>query len=246
MSWLSAFCGDRKAIFARKLADPRLRHRPQGKAKARKLRPGGCEQKIALVAIRVGRAVKRSPPAPVVAADDIVAGRQEVGAEVVGGVEQIGEFHVLVAGDAWDRRLAGDIGAGERLDDLPSKALLIIEHIVGNAQPGRDVPRVVDILPGATGALAMGGFAMVVELHRHADDIVALGGERGRGDRRIDAARHSHDNAGLRRRLAQAKAIQRRASGRGRGEGGSEHDSLTRPKCRTGDYVGLQARSASP
>ena len=88
---------------------------------------------------------------------------------------------------------------------------------MGNAEPGRDVPRVVDILPGATGALAMRRFAVVVELHRHADDVVALGGEHGRGDGRIDAARHRHDDAGLRRRLAQAKAIQRARGRAGRG-----------------------------
>ena len=209
--------GDHKAIFARELADPRLRHRPQGKPEARKLRAGGGEQEIALVAIRVGRPVKRPPPALVVAADDIVAGRQEVGAEVVGGGEQIGEFHVLVAGDARDRRLAGDIGAGERLDNLLSKALLVIEHVMGNAEPGRDITRVVDILPGATCALAMRGFAVVIELHRHADDIVAFSSKHRRGDRRVDAARHRHDDAGFGRRLAQAKAVERRRERAARG-----------------------------
>ena len=103
-----------------------------------------------------------------------MAGRQQVGAEVIGGVEQIGEFHVLVAGDAWHRGLAGDVGAGERLDYFLSKALLVVEHVMGNAEPRRDVPRVVDVLPGAARALAMGRFTVVVKLHRHADDVVAL------------------------------------------------------------------------
>ena len=47
---------------------------------------------------------------------------------------------------------------------------------MGNAEPRGDIARVVDILPGATRALAMRRLAVVVELHRHADDVVAFGG----------------------------------------------------------------------
>ena len=140
MSWLSAFSAIHQAKFARQFADPRLRHRPQRKPEASELGAGGGEQEIALVAIRVGGPVERPSPALVVAADDIVAGRQQVGAEVVRGGEQIGEFHVLVAGDAWHRGLAGDVGAGERLDHLLSKALLVIEHIMGNRRAARRRP----------------------------------------------------------------------------------------------------------
>ena len=244
MSWLSAFSAITRPIFARDLAHPRLGQRPQWKPEALKLRAGGSEQEIALVAIRVGRTEKRPPAAPVVTADDIVAGRQEVGAEVVGGGEQINEFHVLVAGDARDRGLAGDIGAGKRLDDLLPKPLLIVEHVMGNTEPRGDIARVVDILPGATRALAMRRFAVVVELHRHADDVVAFGGKHRRGDRRVDPARHRHDDAGVGRRLLQAEAIER--SSWGRREGGCKHDNLTRPNCRTTGYLGLPARSSKP
>ena len=49
--------------------------------------------------------------------------------------------------------------------------------------------------------------ALIVELHRHADDVVALFGEQRRGDRRIDAARHRHDDplAGTAHRRAGAR-----------------------------------------
>ena len=146
MSWLSAF-----SAFARPNLRASSRTRAFGivsqrKSQARELGARGGEQEIALVALGIGRPVKRSPAAPVVAADDIMAGRQQIGAEVVGGVEKIGEFHVLIAGDAWDRSFAGDIGSGERLDHLLAKALLVIEHIMGNAEPRRDVPRIVDVL----------------------------------------------------------------------------------------------------
>ena len=137
----------------------------------------------------------------VLAADDIMARRQQIGAEVVCGGVQIGEFHVLVAGHARDRGFAGDVGSGEGLDHLLTKALLVIEHIMRNAEPRGDVPRIVDVLPRAARALAMRRFAVVVELHRDADDVVALESEHRRHDGRIDPARHRDDDAGFGRGL---------------------------------------------
>ena len=137
-----------------------------------------------------------------------MAGRQHVGAEIPGRVEEIGEFDVLVAGDAGDRRLAGDIAARERLDHFFAKPRLIIEHIMGNAKLGGDVARVVDVLPGAAGALAMDRLAMVVKLQGDADHVIAFGGHERGDDGGIDAARHGDDDARVRRRLGEAKRIQ--------------------------------------
>ena len=53
---------------------------------------------------------------------------------------------------------------------------------MGNADALRHRARVVDVLPGATGAGAMRGRAVVVELQGDADDIVALRLEQRRGD----------------------------------------------------------------
>ncbi len=177
---------------------------------------GGGEQEIALVAIRVGGAIERLAALAVVARDHIVAGRQKVRAEVARRGEQVGEFHVLIAGDAGNRRLAGDIGAGEGLDHLLAEALLVVEHVMGNPQPRGDVAGVVDVLPGATGALAMGRLAMVVELHGHADHVIALVSQQRRDDGGIDAARHRHDNAGIRGRLVNSEAVGRAVTGRAR------------------------------
>jgi len=55
----------------------------------------------------------------------------------------------------------------------------------------------VNVLPGAARALAVRRFAVIVELHRHADDVVAFGREQRRRDRRIDAARHRDNDAGI-------------------------------------------------
>ena len=65
---------------------------------------------------------------------------------------------------------------------------------MGNAELGGDVAGVVDILAGAAGALAVGGRAMIVELERDADDVVALGLQQRSRSRGIDATRHGDDN----------------------------------------------------
>ena len=121
----------------------------------------------------------------------------------MGGIEEIGEFHVLIASDAWDRGFARNIGSGERLDHLLAKALFVIEHIMGDAEPRRDIARIVNILPRAAGALAVGRLAVIIELHGEADHVVAFGGEQRRRYGRVDPARHRDDDAGFGRGLVQ-------------------------------------------
>ena len=234
--------GVREAKFARQLPHPRLRHFAKRKPQARQLRARGGEQEIALVAIGVGGPVERPPAPPVVAADDIMSRRQEIGAEVVRRVEEVGELQVLIAGDARHRRLAGDIGSGERLDHLLTKALFVIEHIVGNPETRRDVPRIMDILAGAARAFAMRRLAVVIELHCNADDVIAFGGQQRRRDRRVDAARHRDDDAGLGGDLIQSQAVQ--CAVQSRRERWREHDDLLPAKCDMLAYVGLPARFA--
>src|SRR5260370_42129728 len=72
----------------------------------------------------------------------------------------------------------------------------------------RDRARVIDVLPGAAGALAVSRGTVVVELQRHADDIVALGLEQGRRDRGIDAARHGDDDADVPRGAFEIEAVE--------------------------------------
>ena len=64
-----------------------------------------------------------------------------------------------------------------------------------NADALGDRARVMDVAPGAAGALAVGRGAVVVELQGHADDVVALGLEQRGRDRGIDAAGHGDDDA---------------------------------------------------
>ena len=75
-----------------------------------------------------------------------MAGRQRVGAEILGGVEQIGELDELVAGDAGHRRLAAGVALGESVDHLLAEAALVVEHVMRDAEPRRDPAGVVDVL----------------------------------------------------------------------------------------------------
>ena len=104
------------------------------------------------------------------------------------------ELDHLVAGDAGHRRLAGDVARGEAVDDGLLEALLVVENVVRDAQRLGHPAGVVDILAGAAGPLAVGGFAMVVELQRDADDVVAGMLEQAGDDRGVDAARHGDDH----------------------------------------------------
>ena len=71
-----------------------------------------------------------------------------------------------------------------------------------------DVARVVDVLAGAAGALAMGRRAMIVELQRDADDVVAFGLEQRSRRRGIDAARHGNDDPGVLRTAFEIQTVQ--------------------------------------
>ena len=70
---------------------------------------------------------------------------------------------------------------------------------------------VMDVAAGAAGALAVGCSAVIVELQRDADDVVAGIGQKRGGDRGIDAARHGDDDARRRRPSVDIEYVQRHA-----------------------------------
>src|SRR6202521_3274544 len=63
------FFGVDEPIAAREFPHLRLRHPSERKTQPHELLPGGCKQKIALVAVRVSGAIDRPPAAPVVLRD---------------------------------------------------------------------------------------------------------------------------------------------------------------------------------
>ena len=169
MSWLSGFS-----------ATGRLKRRARSRVSAfvmiaeRKpqeldLRVRRREQEVALVALGLAGAEEGAAARGQRARGHVVAGREQLRAEVLRGPEEIAELDRLVAVDAGDRRLAGDIALGETIDHLLLEAALVIEDVVGDADCARDHAGVVNVLARATGALAMGGGAVIVKLKRHSD-----------------------------------------------------------------------------
>ena len=123
-----------------------------------------------------------------------MAGRQHRGAEIARRFKKVAEFYRLIAFHAGHRRLAGDIAVGEFLDHRLAKAGFVVENVMGNPEGSGDARGVVDILPGAAGALAAGRLAVIVELQRDADHVVALLDHEAGGGGTVDAARHGDDH----------------------------------------------------
>ena len=102
-------------------------------------------------------------------------GGQNLGAKFARRDQQVMKLDRHVAFDARHRRLAVDIAFGETVDYRFLEAALVIEHVMRNADALGDAAGVIDVLPGAAGALAMAGGAVVVKLQRDADHVIALG-----------------------------------------------------------------------
>ena len=193
MSWLSGLPATTSASSRAISRTAGLGMSPSGKRRIIELLAGRREQEIALVARRIGGAVKLGAVRPD-DAPDIMAGGEAIGAELAGEAQQIGELHPLVARDAGDRRPPARIFVGEALDHALAEAALIVEHVMGDAEPVGDRLGVVNVLAGAAGLRAPGRLALVVELQGHADHLgAAPRGERGH-DRAVDAARHGDDD----------------------------------------------------
>src|SRR6185503_6638233 len=95
---------------------------------------------------------------------DVVPGGERIRSQLQGGVEQVGELDLLVAGDAGDGRLARRVAVGEGLDHAGPEARLVVQNVVGNAEPVGHPAGVVDVLAGAAGPAPSGRRAVVVEL----------------------------------------------------------------------------------
>ena len=207
MSWLSALSATGRPKRWARRARLRLAHRAEREACEGELLGRGGEQEVALVALGIDRP-EHLPAAADAAGLDVVAGGECCGAELARGPHQVGELDGLVAGDAGHRGLAGEVAVGEALDDGGAKAGFEVEDVVGNAEVLGDAAGIVDVAAGAAGAGAMSRLAVVVELQRHADNVVAGLGQQRRDDGRVDAAGHGDDDAGVGRRGVRGEAVE--------------------------------------
>ncbi|MNV07104.1 hypothetical protein D3C71_975200 [compost metagenome] len=136
-----------------------------------------------------------------------MAGRQGIRAQFLRGGKQIGEFYRLVAGHAGDRRFAHGIGFGKGVDHGFTEPRFVIQHVMGDTERFADPARIVDILPGATGAGAVHSRTVVVKLEGNAEDIIALALEDTGHHGRIDATGHGDNDPGIFRPLVKIERI---------------------------------------
>ncbi len=125
----------------------------------------------------------------------VVSRRDRVAGEPSGAFPERRELDLGVARGARDRRLPGQIGGDEGAHDVAAELLLEVEHVVADSQRPGDAARVGQIVQRAASAGAAGLARVIPELHREADDLVALLLQEKRGDRGIDPARHGDGDA---------------------------------------------------
>ena len=98
-----------------------------------------------------------------------------------------------------------------------------------NADAFSDGAGVMDVTTGTAGALTVDRSAVIVELQRNPDDIVAGVAQQRRRDRRIDTARHGDNHARVGRPALDVKTVAHVSTGRKSFPGGR-----TRPKVARG------------
>src|SRR5689334_22558531 len=137
----------RQAVLAGELAHLRLAHFAQRKARAAELLLREAKKKVRMVLGGVGGAAQK----PAVArgrkfATCVVAGSQQVSADLSRGDEKLIELQVVVAQAARDGRASGKILAHEGANHVALKALLVVDDVERDAQLLGDGARVVHVV----------------------------------------------------------------------------------------------------
>ena len=204
--------GDRKPEAPRMLARLGLGHVAERKAQDVELLMRGAEQEVALVALLFAGAVERAA-AGHGPRRNVMAGGEHLRAQFARGAEQVLELDRHVAVDAGHRRLSRHVALGEAVDHRLLEAAFVVEDVVRNADPVGHRAGVVDVLAGAARALAMRRRPVVVKLERDADDVIALGLQKRGRHRRVDAAGHGDDDAGVLRAPFEVETVAHSGSG---------------------------------
>src|SRR4029077_8177607 len=165
-----------------------------------------------LVALVFACAIKSKSAARQRPRRNIVAGCQHLGAKLTRSDKKIVELDRHIAVDAGHWRLAVNIALGETVDHRLLETVLVVEHVVRNADPLRHRTGIIDILTRTAGALAMDRCTMVVELQGHADHIVALRLEQSSSHRGVDAAGHGDNDTGVLRSTVEIETVEHDAS----------------------------------
>ena len=120
-------------------------------------------------------------------------------------LQQLVELQVVVAERAGNRRAPGQVLGDKRPHHIALEPLLLVDHVVGNAQVLGHAARVVHIVERAAAArlrrvgnaVLAGQPRLVPELQRQPHDCVAPRGEHRRHRRGVHPSGHGHGNGCL-------------------------------------------------
>ena len=113
-------------------------------------------------------------------------------------MQERAELDLTIADRARHRRAPGLVLAGEVFDDRALELFRAVEQVVGDAEPPRDLPCIVDRGGRAAAAEALGRIVALLpgpDAQRDAHDVKALLDEQGGGDGGIDPTRETYDDA---------------------------------------------------
>src|SRR6185295_15362586 len=120
----------------------------------------------------------------------VMSGGQKLSSQRLRLLQQPVELHILVAGDAGVRRLAGHITVFEIGNNRLAEILDIIKIVMRDVELLRDGPRIIEIAGPATAAeLAALGVIPVARLERNTDNVVALLFQKSGGDGTVYSSR---------------------------------------------------------
>ena len=157
-----------------------------------------CERKqeirLVLLAILAASEAETSVRAAINAG--IVARRHDVRIKPRRTVDEGRKLEVAIAMAARNRRAAGRVLTDEVVHHCGLELALEIQDVVWNSDRGRDLSGILQVIEGAAASEAVRhALALVVQLHREADDVVAGIGQPRGGHRRVHSSRHGDDYA---------------------------------------------------
>ena len=117
-----------------------------------------------------------------------------IAAECPGFAPKISELEFFIAHHARVRRPAGLILAGEIINHDALELIGLVNHVMWNAERMRHAARIGDRLRPAAFVLRSRDTILRPDLHRDADDVVALLAQQISGDAGVHSTAHAEQN----------------------------------------------------
>ena len=119
---------------------------------------------------------------------DVMARGHAICVKIFGRLQQIFEFHTLIAANTGHGCRPSQVTFGKIADNRFAKFILIVQNIMRKIELFRHAARVVNVAASAACTLFSECCSMVIKLERNANNIIALRRQFGRNNRAINPA----------------------------------------------------------